>query len=169
MDEFNQTTDIADPIVPVISEISKKYRLEETKEANIKRLEQGKLPKETFLVKISKDYYQKKITENDFVILISKNLEVSEEISKNILTDVKEKLIPVIEKIQKYLDDNTEEKKEAILIQTPPLESFDNKEEILPSPKKQTRAKKNIVALKEEAPPQIKQSSGPDSYREPIE
>lgn len=187
MAQDNQETTIFDPVVPAVSEITKKYGIEETREDAIKRLKEGKPAKGFFIVRISKDYLQKKISEEDLLSSLKKNLEISEDTAQKIFSDIKGVLIPVLRKIPEPIGKPVEKTMENIsmsgkteLAEEKNIDLFPNAKlpknsseptEHMPSTEEiRKKIKKPITPVKNpETIPQSKQPKGPDSYREPIE
>lgn len=170
--------------------IVKNFNLEETTEEFLKKTEAGKFSNEVIIDHLAKDFSIGKISEKDLINSLQKETGVpqqtAEKISKEIITNI----IPFLEKVpeEKLQDPNfVEQLEEKILGQKkgnlweekdtdifpkikPTASVVKPIEKITPPAKKSERFKKPIVSEKTEKPaPQIKQSKGPDSYRESIE
>jgi len=127
---------------------------------------------------LTKEFVVDKITEKDFISLIEKKINVSEEKAKNLLQDIKEKLIPLAVKI-KIEEERIEE------IENPPVKNFANSSpkkiqnfteneiiQALSGPGPETKTGKKLPPHTEtltEKNKAKKQNTRPDSYREPIE
>ncbi len=180
----------------IISGILKKYQLEETDE------ELGELAEKMFkeepepfvfrgavILKTAIGLAKKEIAEKDVIVILQKELSVSQPIAEGLTNEIKTKLIPIATKnkpIPEKLEDEssikTEENKETDIFPNikPPIgiaeiigkdalkaENKPNTRAMPPS-KKPEKIKKPIMSEenKEHAP---KQPKRPDSYREPIE
>jgi hypothetical protein len=176
MNSDDKITTLFDKIPLVISEMVKKYGIKE----NSEKSNPPKLPKKSFIVKNSKDYFQNKITESVLISLLKENLGVSEEVAKEMFIDIKNKLIPIFKNIPALAGKNSEVKIENT--EKKELDIFPNvnvqpeiASQITP-PLKQSRSKsvlpKKIKPVIEEKSEEIIskpiQPKGPDSYREPI-
>jgi hypothetical protein len=176
MIQENITKTIFDPIGLAVTEIAKKYNVEETKEDAIQKIRQGKEPRLGFIVKISKDYLQKVVSDIDLINLLKKNLEISEDMAKKMSLDIKEKLVPILKEILAILEKNENEEDIRYVNPTigPKINIAETTDENLEKSEKPAiplkKEKKSIISEKiSELIQPPKQNRGPDNYREPIE
>jgi hypothetical protein len=139
----------------------------------------------TTVFNTTKDFFDKKITEEKMLELFQKELPISKEGALSIIKELKEKIIPYGKKIS----DSTETKEKINLNISAsnipinePIESVQKNisennplvastiETSSTPPKKLPRIKQENIAeeIKNSIPPTT-QPSGPDNYREPIE
>jgi len=153
----------------IISNILKKYSLEETDEELAKKMLaeedvpfiiRGGLILETAISLVKKELFEK-----DAIIILQKELNVSQIIAEGIITDIKIGLVPI-----------ATPKKDVIKKEEPPINTMKEKNDRevsateSPERKKLEKIKKPIVIEKFGIPiPQTRQQKGPDSYREQIE
>ena len=146
---------ISEKAIEVIVELIEKYKLKEREEELERKIaqtenisEREKLYDELPLRQLSrivKNIIREKISVEELPSILKKQLNLSEESAKELANDLKEKVIPLVEKI--------------------PTE----KEEEIPLPKKRVLKK----ALEEEKPEEIKKEEikpeRRDIYREPVD
>lgn len=156
----------------LLSEILKKYKLEQSPDESYKIIiEEDKLPNSAIVQHLSKDFANNIISEKDFVTSLESELKISTEVAQNIVKEIKEKVVPFIQSLNK--NKVVTEKQVAVpqvmpvnndLKLEPPIELKPIKKIVESGPK----VIKNIIK-----PPlneKIKKiSKKPDSYREPIE
>lgn len=119
----------------------------------------------SIILKLSKDFSAQKISEETFVLELQKKLNIKNQVAKNIIKDVKEKILPLAEKI--------EEEESSAKINQPDIPSSFVKEK----PKMTVEENKKVLEKTREkntsedipVPTHKPKSTGPDSYREPIE
>jgi hypothetical protein len=125
----------------------------------------------SIVLHLVKDFAKEKISEKDFVLSLQKNLNISSQISENIIKEIKEKILPSAEKITIGTQAETEKSITASPIRLITEENENITEKIKPEhpvvPTKKTRIK-DI-----NKPAEIKKPASspgkPDNYREPIE
>jgi len=137
----------------------------------------SKTPKLVIMNNATKDFFEKKLTEEKLSGLLQGELKVSKENATGIISGIKERLLPFAKKIT--IPNGKEQVKSAEQILNTPKQDMN-----IVSPIKETsptsdkkivtpplkRTKKETLAKKNEGfIPQTKQTSGPDDYREPIE
>lgn len=174
-----QTTTIFDQIIPVIDEISKKYDLAETPDKKIKKIIDGKIPKEALVVRVAADYLRKIISDVELLSSLEKNLEISDSVANKIFMDIKNKLIPVIEKTSTQpIQPKTSTLTNNIPFNKKPTNSLSNsdlkdKNNVTLNPSLEKQKKDFDKQIPKISKPQmhdtgIKKSGGKDAYREPI-
>jgi hypothetical protein len=148
-------------IISLILEILKKYGLAEDREKSLEKIKNSIPLNGAILRRAVESIYNSKVSEKDTVDLIQKELNISEQIAKQIITDTKNKVIPQLKKITEKMatEKSTEEKKQTALPKEKP--------EIIPATP--TVNKKRLSELPKRAERIIPEKKGPDSYREPIE
>jgi len=166
----------------IIREILKNNGLEETSIDYFKKARSGEEPWFKSLYILSKDLAAGNITEKNFVSSLQSQIQISQQVAKNILKEIKEKLLPLVrtldkDELEKESMDNTSMRQ---LVQ--PINVFNTTEKKIQTienkttditiapPQKQPRIKKPIISgeIKKSAP-QLRQSKEPDKYREPVE
>ncbi len=139
------------------------------------------LEKITVINTVAKDLFAKKITEENAVALLKKNLKVIEPISKKILENIKEKLLPFAKKFtvpEKLVAENvpavnTEENLLSFMKQMPKI-NVEKNEKKMQKIRKEVKTEKPVAEKlgklpQKTVPPERTKPSGPDSYREPVE
>lgn len=136
--------------LPIISEILKKYELEDTDEDILGKIEQGKpclLGGIIFDIVI--EVVQGKISKKDLVSSLQKYLDIPKEKAKNIAKDIEERLLVLVKKAPKEKTEIPEKP---------------------PATKKPLKIEKTPIVEKPEIPPEKRETpEEPDVYREPIE
>ncbi len=134
---------------PIISELLKKYQLQETSGELSKKLTGGEIPRGGIILDIVIEVAQGKILKKDLSSALQKRLEISEEKTKKLAEDVEKKLLVLAKKVPKEETEIPEE---------PPVT------------KKPLIAEKPSIIEKPETPPKRRETSEePDVYREVIE
>ena len=189
MDNFNnqqQELTYAEGIGGVLSDILKKYQLDETEEQGIKKLEADQPFFGEIVMGLVKDLIFDKIQDKDLTILLQQKLNISQKTAEDLTADIKEKILPLIKKVSVPTEETAEkpviqiaENNPQPFIKTTPNISVEENENILKEKrvpiakelKKETKKISNPISIKRTAsqPTQPTQSKGPDSYREPIE
>lgn len=158
------------PVV-VVSNILKKYNLEESSEEACKKINEGKKPRTNIIIRAASDLVLNKISETGFISTLEKQLEITKQTAEKIINDVKEKLLSTAKIVTvgeiKTLEEET-------IIATPikpPIGLEKTEEEALePVLKTPSRAKKPLISeISEKTKKAKKPSQKPDTYREPIE
>lgn len=158
----------------ILSNILQGYKLDETDDEVFKKMEDDKPLFGEIIMDAIRDLLFGKIQEKDLSALLQKNLNIPQNIAENLTNDVKTKIIPLIKKVP-------DEEPEEIMPNTPivstvlpkikpPMGVAEvlEKNKQIPTPKKPMSTV--IQEEKKDRPTQkIKQASGPDNYREPIE
>jgi len=147
-------------------DMEQKYNLEENDEEWIKKTRAGKSHNIKILVDLIRKLPRKEISEKDFLDSLKRELNLNEQISKNIFADTINNIIPYLKEIpaedieKRNLPKNIDEE-ETI---KPIIKSNPQINITKPSvPKK--RIKKSMPV----ATQVTQQQNGPDTYREPIE
>lgn len=141
------------------SDIEKKYNLEESDKEAIEAIKKDRVFKINIVIKLSREFITKKITELQFIESLQKDLNIDKTTAQNIIKDVITNITPNTKKLtkeelkQKEIHDIEEEVATEPTIQKPVKEK--------PQLKKRLPAKKTVTKKSEK--------SGPDAYREPIE
>lgn len=125
----------------------------------------------SIIINLTKYLIKNEISEKDFLLSLQQQLGVSVQIAENISKDIKEKIVPLAEKIT--VGDQLSEEKPITAQPTRLINENKNSDEN----KKSIKTKKNSTKIIEppvfeepkETIPKIIQKRGPDSYREPIE
>jgi len=180
----------------VIMEILKNNGVEEGLEEYFEKKRQGQNPYIKTLYKSVEDMVIGNKTDNEFLSIIKKEINVSDDVAKNILKEVKEKIVPVVRElseeeivkdeeapesfIQRAPDISVEENAKAIekdrgptverktpIIKTEATDMPKIKEDILPKEAVTVEDEKSKLPKKPITPRKPK-SSGSDKYREPI-
>jgi len=134
---------------PIISELLKKYQLQETPKELSKKLTKREIPRGGIILDIAIEVAQGKILKKDLTSALQKRLEISEEKTKKIAEDIEEKLLVLVKKVPR---------KEIEIPEEPPVT------------KKPLTAEKPSIVEKPETPSKKRETSEePDVYREPIE
>ena len=171
-----------------LSEILKKYGLDEDIEKIAKKLEIDETTNLEIISNASDDFSENKISEKDLTTYLQKNLNIQEEKAGKIAAEIRDNITPILKTLAlKKISDKpvVAIKPEEIITKIPPTISEEIKtgtintdmgktgtSEIPKKPKKtlQEKFKKaNILEKDNKFIPKPKQSSGADSYREPIE
>lgn len=157
--------------VQIASDILEKYNLKESSKEACQKIDEGKEPRVIIIIQAVKDLFLGKISEEDFVFNIEKQLEISKETAKKIAEDAKEKLLSIAKKI---IETEVNAPKEKPIIATtikPPIEIEHEKiikEGIIkPDLKTIQQTKKFSVPEKSKEAKKIPKKA--DIYREPIE
>ncbi len=85
----------------IIEKILKNNSLEETIDDYFDKKDQKKEPWTDTLYRSSKNLASNNLTEENFILTIQKQLNISEQIAKNILKEIKEKLLPLARTLSK--------------------------------------------------------------------
>ena len=143
----------------IISEILKKNGIGDVADD---LLVENKIPKLKIVSDASKDFFDKKISEENLISLLQNQLSIPKENAVGITAGLKEKLIPFGLKVTvpKYVEKPTEDNK----ISTPINPKVEPTKTV-----KKTRTIKNVPIEPEKIVPKSVQPKGPDTYREPIE
>jgi len=169
----------------VLSEIMKRYNLEESNEEWLKKSKEGKSSNIVIIDKITKDFAKEIISERESVESLKKELSVPQQTAEKISKDIIDNLVPLLEKLSEEELAKVNGKEEIIrkpitaapikppigLEKTPKEEVFG-----LPSEKPQVAKKPLIPKITEEKvipekkkTKDIKTSEKEDIYREPTE
>ena len=141
-----------------LSEILEKNSLKESPE------EAALKDEESFahiILRLSKDYLMGAIIEKDLILSLQKQLKISEQVAKNLVEDIKEKIIPLAEKIE-----IKEQSKKEQLITTAPTTLTNENQNIA---KKPTIEEIDIASKPIEIKKTIDLPKKSDTYRESIE
>jgi len=165
----------------IVSKILSKYGLSETTEESFEKIKNGKVSRQVKTIETARDFIRNIISENDAITQLKNGLEVSGEIAKNIIEDIKKEIAPFAEKIIIGEIINNKEEPLSFVKEKPQISVEENEKLITKKErtsnikiplKKPTRQKKSLEniesAEKTPSPPLQKKSSGPDRYREPI-
>ncbi len=148
-DSQNQKIIFSENTSPIISELLKKYQLQETPEELFKKLTKGGIPKGGIILDIVIETAEGKILKKDLTSALQKRLEISEEKAKKLAEDIEEKLLVLVKKVPK----------EEIEVPKEPLIT-----------KKPLMTEKPSIIEKPETPSKRRETSEePDVYRETIE
>lgn len=96
---FNQRIIFTDKADLLLLDIIKKYGLEEKDADIIKRLKERKSSPGTIIVKNIKNFVRDTISEKDLTLLFQKELNIAQQSAQNLFKEIKEKIIPLLEKI----------------------------------------------------------------------
>lgn len=168
----------SDPM-DIISEILKNNGLEETDEEYLEKTDQGKTPKTDIIYSTTKDLFRGKVSEKDLISSLKSQLETSEETAKNIVLDIKKRLLLMAKKVasseqtsESEAEQPTTAKPVRLINDMPNEKEPIVKEKIssvieIPEQKKAKTIKKSptITAEKKEKEP-VKQNNRQDTYRE---
>ena len=163
----------------VLSDIIKRYSLQETEAEAFEKYEKEKLPKIVVLDHLTRDFVLKILSEKDLVNSLQKELEIPQQTAEKISKDIITGLIPLLEKIP-------EDELENYNLKNQPNSNYDNTAALeikknIPAPLKELKGKSALPFKKIKNPalpaaeeikkpaPQSTQPKGPDNYREPIE
>jgi len=94
MEQNNQSVEFPDNIEQILSDITKKYGINETRDQAIEALKKGNVPKAPFIARMAKEYFLKNISDADLINQLKSGLNVSEDIAKEISLDIKNQIIP---------------------------------------------------------------------------
>lgn len=166
----------------ILFDIIKKYNLKESDEETLKNLREGKFSKVVIIDHLAKNFAKEKISEKDLISSLQKDLEVSQQTAKKITEDIKNNLIPLLEKVPEAQFETPFVEKEPILERPserpivaprPSLPLTEAKESLQPSWKKTPRLERPSpepkMSEKEEKEEIKKTPKKPDVYREPTE
>lgn len=158
------------PVV-VVSNILKKYDLEESSEEACKKIKEGKKPRVNIIIQAASDLVLNKISETGFISTLEKQLEITRQIAEKIISDVKEKLLSTAKKIT--VGELKTSEGEAIIVTSikPPIGLEKTIEEVSePVLKTPPRVKKPLISeISEKTKEAKKPSKKADVYRESIE
>lgn len=152
-------------LIDVIYEILSKNNIKDSPEKWAKR-ENNHKESQAVIIKNAAVVLFKKIAPDEKVVeLLQKHLDIPQETAKNILTDIKLKLIPYAK---------TDTIKQPLVptgVKSTEIKSVEENAKINQENKKFTEENKNIILKNTPTkPPQIiTEKKGPDTYREPIE
>ncbi|MGD0576839.1 MAG: hypothetical protein ABSA74_02070 [Candidatus Staskawiczbacteria bacterium] len=155
----------------IISDILEKNGVQNVTEDLLLSPENSKL---VFLNNALKDFFDKKLSEENFLDTLQKRLQITKESAAGMLKDAKEKLFPYAEKVA-IRTEHTEEN-----IITAPIKPMANNSKIIAegptaSVEEKPLEKRGKLPKNISKPPEITQknapnfSKKPDTYREPIE
>ncbi|MCX6718286.1 MAG: hypothetical protein NTY81_01635 [Candidatus Staskawiczbacteria bacterium] len=150
----------------IISEILEKNNLKETLNDMVDKIGQGQVSRIIILYKLSRDIAGEKIYEKDFILAIQDQLKTTTKIAQDINKDIKEKLLPLAQKIN-IVEQKSEEK---VITMPAPIqtEKIPTKETGYETNQKPIKLTKTITKI-----PEIKEvkntTKKSDSYRETIE
>ena len=173
METYNKIIVFPENIKQIISELLKKYGMEETREETITRLKQKKILKAVFLAKVAKDCFQKK-SPADNINLIKENLETSEDTAKKIFADIKKGIVPLIKEIGRSVPQEEISTTTRSEINSPQKNTgyakddtadMEAKTKTIP-PVKREKLYKDVAS--QQKPVSENQSRESDKYREPI-
>ena len=200
MDNFlNQQKELffSENIIQVLFDILKKYKLLETEEEFLKKLEKNQPFSGEIITGLAKDLFRGTIKETELVSLLKDKLNIQKETAETLATDIKQQFLPLLKEeiiiieepaIEKIVQTNDEDT--TSIIKKPSVVSVEENEKILKTARESTKESTinnvpaDIETLKaaprrikkttplntiEQTPTQPKQSKGSDKYREPIE
>ena len=144
----------------LLSEILKKYGLDEDIEKIAEKLEKDEPVNLEIINSIADDFENNKISAQDFPPSLQRDFNIPEETAKKMAADIINVVIPMLKKITAKKMANAHSRKEEIKADATKIEAM----RVPQIPKKNERV----------LPGKIKNTSreqkkGPDSYREPIE
>jgi hypothetical protein len=149
----------------IIEEILKKNGFEEDLSAWLEKTEKNEKVWFESLYKLAKNLAEKKITELIFLTNIQQQFNISEEIAKNILKDVKEKLLPIARIIDDEIEQDLEDNK-TTLLEKQKITPIQNIKPAVSAPTTKKILKKKEIS---DTPLPQQQKRKTDTYREPIE
>lgn len=151
---------------PVISELIKKYHLEETAQQETEKTYQGIMTKESVIIRFALDVVLNKNFEGGPVMFLSKNLDIKKEQAENLFSDIKSKLTSLAVEVE--VEENIEQGDQLVLQKQIAQE---NKKDLLPPIKKIVQEKRDISSLRgiKKETEKTNFFRKDDSYREPIE
>lgn len=169
----------------IISSILKKNNITEDTAEDLS--DEKKIPKVLTFGNTAKNLFGKKITEEKVIEIFQNEFKISKEIAIGVINDIKDRLFPFGKKVE-IPSDNVKINPAPKIINNESFSFPNTKEEIIEeknnifNPTKSTKiaekeiststAKprtKKIPDFKSTEVPNLKQKSGPDTYREPIE
>lgn len=169
-----------------LANILSKYGLEESDEQIIKKDEEEKSSYEYAIVEFTKKLTQGSILEKDLIASLQKELNIPQPTTEKIAKDVKEKLLPLVEKVsEEELKKQLEKEKAEVITGVEKLE--ETEEELFTVPIKPPIGLESVVeptiktsslpkkVSTPETPSKIKETKKPpkkqeqDTYREPID
>lgn len=83
----------------VLEDIIKKYNLGENDDEIIKRLSEHKPSSIVIIDEITKNFVQQNLSEKDLITALQKDLGVSQQTAKKMSEDIKNNLVPLLEKV----------------------------------------------------------------------
>lgn len=83
----------------ILSDIIKKYGLQETEDETFKKFKEGKLPKIIIIDHLTKDFTKGTITEKELISSLQKDLNIPQQIAQEITKEIINNLVPLLEKI----------------------------------------------------------------------
>ena len=146
-------------ISSLISDILKKYGLEESFEDINKKLINGKLSNAGIINNLSKDLIDGLISEPNFISALEKNFNIQKELAKQILGDIKKIILPPLKKIIE---------KRAWLFSDKNMQAITKNSSIAPIHKIKQIEKNILKPLGSIEKIERPKPKGPDTYREPI-
>jgi hypothetical protein len=158
----------------ILSDILKKYKLDETDDEVFKKLESDQPLFGEIVTDVTRNLFSGSIKEPQLSSLLKDKLNISKESAEALALDIKGQLLPLVKEVEvppEGIETKVETKKETTEI-FPKIEPTElAKETEIKTEDKTSPAKtiKKPLPTAKEPPTQIKQSSGPDTYREPIE
>ena len=126
-------------------------------------------PKLIIAFNAAKDFFDKKITEDKMADLFQKELNVSKDVAINIIKELKEKIIPFGKIISEPTGNKGKINVDIATSNIPVNEPIESLTTNIPTTETIITAPKRIKKVSTVITETPKQSSGPDSYREPIE
>jgi len=168
----------------VLSDIIKKYSLQETDLETFEKYKAGKLPKIVIIDNLTRDFALKIIPEKDLISSLQKELEISQQTAEQISKEIINSLVPLLEKIPEEQLENYEStegkipKQEMpisfteVVEKPPPAEipaTLEEKSAVMPPREPKPRNKKPVTTeIIEEPAPKPKRTKESDKYRETI-
>ena len=161
-----------------LSEIEKKYSLEESDEEWMEKLKNKKMFNINIIADLAKKFFGTEISKEQFISSLQKDVNVNEETSIKIFADVEARVIPYTKKISEeniqkgIAQDQIEQPEEAaqVSIEKRTIEKLSGRPSDTRSPGNKSQKKGAIIKpnLTETDIPIKKTKGGTDKYREPI-
>ncbi|OGZ65148.1 MAG: hypothetical protein A2998_02615 [Candidatus Staskawiczbacteria bacterium RIFCSPLOWO2_01_FULL_37_25b] len=155
---------------PIISQILEANSIKESREDVIKKISNDKPLMGEIIIDVTEKIVLENIQEKDACLFLKEQLNVTEQIAKQVYADIQKKLLPLAKKND--VETQTQEQK-SITAQPTRLinenKNIDNNKKPVKIRKERPKIIDPMIEEPKEIVPKVIQKRGPDSYREPIE
>ena len=153
---------------PIISQILEANSIKESREDVIKKISNDKPLMGEIIIDVTEKIVLENIQEKDACLFLKEQLNVTEQIAKQVYADIQKKLLPLAKKND--VEAQTQEQK-SITAQPTRLinKNIDENKKPIKTKKRETKTIEPVIEEPKETVPKIAQKRGPDNYREPIE
>ena len=154
---------------PIISQILEANSIKESREDVIKKISNDKPLMGEIIIDVTEKIVLENIQEKDACLFLKEQLNVTEQIAKQVYADIQKKLLPLTKKND--VETQTQEQK-SITAQPTRLinenKNIDNNKKPVKIRKERPKIIDPMIEEPKEIVPKVIQKRGPDSYRQPI-